>query len=370
MAPSIHPDSAHAADSIHAADSGHAANPALPTESTLFTLLAANRRIALSCKGTTNHCPMALVALAEMGADGARLAQFFAYWEQKYALPAADTVTPVAREHWQSELGGNNFTGLQQCFIDWIDEAGIDPVLQAVLQTIPFAPSSGAFHALIRLAYGLSSQYIPEIAAGLAYLVVNNLALPALPEAAACVAHPDMALAILSQAMAGSQYPGPSIVGRLRAVAADARFAPALRQVPLTPDFLAQLAQIAIAAYWQTNNFTVLHMVTSMHAARLVLARLPGKWHPRLLSELWLAVCAAYVSVGAPALTAPQSLIEKLNPDQRGGEQEWASLLARAILSNNDHVIKMTYSCHQEHLQYRSPLYFAAAKRLVERGTD
>ncbi len=348
--------------------SAHAADSA--TNSALLTLLDTSRRIALSCKGTTNHSPMALIALAEMGADAARLAQFFDYWEQHFALPADSDVTPVARENWQTELGGDNFSGLQNCFIDWINQAGTEPVLQAVLQAIPFAPSSGAFHALIRLAYGLSVAHVPEIAAGLAYLVVANLAIPALPENTTSVARPDMALAILSQAMAGSQYPGPSIVGRLRAVAADARFVASMRQVPITPDFLARLAQLAITAYWQTDNFTVLHMVTGVHAARLVLARLPQESHPRLLSEMWLALCAAYVSVGAPALKEPQSQIEQLTADCAESEQAWASLLAQAIESNNDHVIKMTYSCHQENIQYRSPLYFAAAKRLVQRGTD
>jgi hypothetical protein len=346
-------------------------DPAMPSPATLHALLDANARFDLSGKGTTNHCPMALIALSEMGASDARLEQFFAHWEQHFALPAATDVPPVARENWLNELGGDNFAGLQRCFIDWMDEmgggqAGVDQVLQAVLRQIPFAPASGAFHALIRLAYGLASAHVPEIAAGLAYLVVGNLAIPALPDHTPSVDRPEQALAMLSQAMAESRYPGPSIVGRLRAVVADARFAASLRQVAMDSDFLAQLARIAIAAYWQTRDFTVLHMVTGVHAARLLFARLPQPLVQQLLPELWLALCAAYVSVGAPALINYQSLVDQL--DQTNLAEDWPAVLALAVNSNNDHLIKMTYSCHQENLQYPSPLYFATAQRLLQGG--
>lgn len=56
----------------------------------LHQLLDANRAFALNGRGTTNHCPMALHALHEMGASPARLQRFFAHWQASHALPGVN----------------------------------------------------------------------------------------------------------------------------------------------------------------------------------------------------------------------------------------------------------------------------------------
>ena len=40
-----------------------------------------------------------------------------------------------------------------------------------------------------------------------------------------------------------------------------------------------------------------------------------------------------------------------------------------SVPSNDDHVIKMAYTCHRESTRYGNPLYQAAAARLVAVGT-
>ncbi len=337
------------------------------THPVLTELLNANRRFALNAKGTTNHCPMALTALANMGASDARLRAFFAMWEEKYAIPApvssASSVS-IAQEDWQQHLRGDDFEALQACFEGWIEQAGVDAVLADVLDKIPFAPATGAFHALIRLGYGLEAGHVPEMAAGLAYLMVGNLdvalesgqIMPTVPTVEA-------GFASISAAMAGCKFEGESIVGRVRAAVTDPRFGPALRNVPITPDLLAQMARLAIALYCQTRNFTVLHMVTSVYAARQVFAHLPQPLVLRLLPQLWVALCAAYASVGAPALLQAQE--DGTDGEALPAEQAWAGLLGKAIASDNDHVIKMTYTCYKEAKQCPSALYFAAAGRMV-----
>lgn len=57
----------------------------------LHHLLDANRAFALNGKGTTNHCPMALHALHEMGASPRQLQHFFDHWQATHALPSGET---------------------------------------------------------------------------------------------------------------------------------------------------------------------------------------------------------------------------------------------------------------------------------------
>ena len=45
----------------------------------LYSLLDANQAFALNGRGTTNHCPMALHALHEMGASPQQLQRFFTH---------------------------------------------------------------------------------------------------------------------------------------------------------------------------------------------------------------------------------------------------------------------------------------------------
>jgi hypothetical protein len=46
----------------------------------------------------------------------------------------------------------------------------------------------------------------------------------------------------------------------------------------------------------------------------------------------------------------------------------WEKIFADAVHSNDDHVIKMTYTCHCEKIRYGNPLYHQAAARLVAVG--
>ncbi len=330
----------------------------------LVKLLDANRHFALGPIGMANHCPMALVALAKMGASSQRLQEFFKQWEEKYAPPAARIGVPIGRDAWHQALGQEDrFEALQQCLLEWIDEAGAQAVLLEVLSRMEFAPAANSFHALIRLAYGLEMQHHSEIAAGLACLIVRHLPIAVDLNARPMLESARQGMDRLSLAMDGCNFPGDSIVIRLRSVAAEPRFIAALAAVPFTPRIFTEMATLAIELYWQSRNFTVLHMVTGMHAARVLFAQLPADLVTRLMPELWVAFCAAYVSVGAPVLQA--GLTMSAPSSDKTETEQWSALMAAAVESNNDHVIKLCYSCWQENTEYANPLYLAAAHRVL-----
>lgn len=325
---------------------------------TLRRLLDANAAFSLDAIGTTNHLPMALVALAGLGAGTDRLEAYFAMWSRSYARPLPATELTLSRSSWQGQIGNRAaFGALQGLFTDWVAHEGAPMVITHVLSHIPPAPASGAFHAFIRLGYALEARHEGEVGAALAALVVGNLPIPLDLGARPRANSVEAALGQLSLAQGGRTYSGEAITSRLRAVAADPVFDAVLPAPPATPELLDQLSRAAIALYWQTNNFTVLHMVTGLAAARSIQALLPEALATRYLDALWVAFCAAYLTVGAPPLQAPST------PEPCAA---WRELFAAAREDDDDHVIKMTYTCYRESLRDPNPLYQAAATRLVQ----
>lgn len=331
---------------------------------TLQQLLDANGRFALNGKGTTNHCPMALCALAAMGAPPARLHDFFEQWAGRFALPEAAPELRIARASWPAHISqADSFAALRLCFQEWMMEEGPDSVILQVFSRLPFAPASGAFHAVIRLAYGLEAMHDGEIAAGLAALVSGNLPIEIRPDEQRVAASVSAALAALSEALHGAVFKGDMITTRLRAVALNPTFRSALpappRLTPLNARLLDDMARAAIQLYWQTNNFTALHMVTGLHAVRRVFSHLPEQIAETLLPDLWSAFCAAYVSIGAPPVA------DSIGHAPADGADPWPQLFRLALASDDDHDIKTVYTCYCENLRAPSSLYQAAAARRV-----
>ncbi|MFZ6766260.1 questin oxidase family protein [Undibacterium sp. Di26W] len=338
----------------------------LATYPVLRHLLDENRQFALVGRGTANHCPMALTALAAMGASAERLEEFFDYWRDHYSLPAETPLQQIDYADFASCLGNRPvFSGLQTCFLHRIAERGSSEVVREVLAAIPVAPATTAFHALIRLSYGLQSGHDAEIAAGLAALVVANFAIDIamhdhLPAASVADGFKQIA-----DHMGGKKFERRMIAERMAAVTKDSRFVKSLPATPVTAQLLDDLAGWAIAAYWQTGDFTILHMVTGVHAIRQLIPYLHPLRRQALYSDTWLALCVAYASVGAPALRSEQECLHSLK-QANFQAQSWDSLFRQAILNNDDHAIKFTYTCSREYGLHANPLYQAAAMRMLD----
>jgi hypothetical protein len=323
----------------------------------LTELLDANARFDLAARGTTNHCPMVLVALAEMGASPARLQEFFDMWEREYALSAPPVDAVLSRHEWTEHLGERAaFGALRLCFQDWITDAGPVPVITAVLREVPFAPATQAFHALIRLAYGIEVGHAGEIASGLASLISSHLPIDVIPNENRTAESIYAGFDNVAQALSGVTLPRNSITSRLRAVATDVRFGGALLAPPADVALLDDLARATIGAYWRKPDFTLLHTVTATRAARIVFAQLHDSLTTQLLPSLWVALCAAYATVGG--LTDAEANVPDIDID-------WSDICRMAVASDDGHVIKMTYTCLCEDRRAPSPLYLASAARLV-----
>jgi hypothetical protein len=326
---------------------------------TLRRLLDDNARFDLTNRGTVNHLPMALYALARMGASDERLIEYFQWWEASRALPRTESQRPVEGEEWARHIGdAAMFSALWEFFADRVAKRGPAEVIGEVFPLVSGGIAAAAFHGLIRLAYGIEADHAGEIGAGLATLCSRhaNLGIPESPCAATGI---EGALARLSERLGGVAFAGQGIIGRMGAAAADPRFAAGFALPPIGSEFLGSFARIAIALYWQTGNFTVLHLVTATHAARVLFEAYPHLASAEALTAFWEAGCAAYASVGAPGLS-PSSVPPESLP--------WSRIFADAVQTNDDHIIKLAYSCHCESNRYGNPLYQAAAARLVAAG--
>ncbi|MBF4798024.1 questin oxidase family protein [Aeromonas hydrophila] len=297
----------------------------------LHHLLDANRAFALNGRGTTNHCPMALHALHEMGANPRQLQQFFAHWQANHALPGG--------EQQQGDEEELQFVRLRQQLATRLADEGWLPAFGDLLEQ-GLSPAGGAFHPLIRFACALENGHQGEQAAALAAWQCSPLLVPAGQRAP--VQDIDGLLSALAQQWEGARWQGEWITERLRQVTDAPTWAGELPSGVSSSDLLVQLADAALALYWQTGNFTVLHMVTGSRAAAIVASHLPAPWQARWQTLMWQAVAAAYVTVGAPSLQT------QAWPDT--GKLSWQNVLARAVVSLDDHVIKLVHCCWREGL--------------------
>jgi hypothetical protein len=120
--------------------------------------------------------------------------------------------------------------------------------------------------------------------------------------------------------------------------------------------FLDDLSAQAVRLYLTTKDFTILHMVTGMYAAKLIESNLEDRHFQSAIESVWSSYCAAYVSVGAPDLNGTK-LIGNLNQ-----APNWRALIGAVLESVDDHQIKMIYTCWREFSNTGNLDYWYAAQ--------
>ena len=315
--------------------------------------------------GLSNHLPMALVALQGLGADASRLGRFAHSHAQRLQPLAADSTSPTAAPDTTPEPQGlrrpEAYRELFDSLHDRLGRDGRQAVLAAVLPQLLPGIGAAAFHGLIRTAYGLDSGHDGELAAGLAYWASRHLPLlAALPQAGHQGGNGhDSDLGVrawidgLAHACAHWQATPGLISEQMRSVAATEAFRQHVGRLRVDAQTLPQLAALAADRYLASRNFTVLHLVTSGHALRLLLPLLDEP----LAAVRWYSVAFAAALLGSrvsPGRIAPP-------PDP----MDWPELAARAIASEDEHVIKLVYTSRAEAQARDERLYRCVATRAI-----
>jgi hypothetical protein len=265
---------------------------------------------------------MALLALDRLGGDEARLRAFTASYARRLR-PKSDSETAAAAK----------FRGR---------------TLAELLPPLSAGVASQAFHGLIRVAYAVDSGVeadFPDAVAGW------MRGFSELPEGGTerFATFAEALAAIAADEGLPRNVDGRSISGRIAKVVALPAFAGYCGSVARPA--LPEMAILSARVYASSGDFTALHMVTACHATR-VLAPFLGD---RALRTLATALLAAYVTIGRPSMA---SVLPADLPDD-------ATLAAHAVPSDDDHDLKLVYSCLREEAEYRSGYHrLGAAVRL------
>ncbi len=301
----------------------------------------------------SSHLPMALTALARLGADDARLAAF----AERYATrlrPAPAAEPWPAGEAWQSRFGEPRaWPVYRSLFNEWLDHEGAPAVLAQALPPLLRGVGAAAFHGAIRTAYAIGAGHSHELADALAYWACRWFTLGEPPTAgqdhdpAAVLARLDIA-----------KPKRPLIAERMALVAAQPAFARVAAGLCIDDEStLPQLAVLAARLYAASENFTVLHLVTSAHAMRVLLPWLEAEDRGAALGHYWFAYAAGEAASGLNDNGRSSLPRAPLKP--------WPTLVAQALASDDDHLIKLVDSCREQQLAYGGVVWREAASRAV-----
>jgi hypothetical protein len=305
----------------------------------------------------SSHLPMALAALARLGADGFRLSQFARRYAERVGLRAMPAREPwPAGDAWQSRFGDPHaWPAYRDLFMQWIGFEGAPAVLAQALPALMRGVGAAAFHGQIRTAHAIDCGHEGELAHALAYWACRWFSLG---ETARGGSQHDPA-AVLAR-MDFEKPQRPLIAERMALVAARpgfARAAAGFRIDDETATALQSLATHAAALYARSGHFTVLHLVTSAHAMRVLLQAIDASDARAAIGHYWLAYAAGFASSGLRQADLPPLPSLALRP--------WPELVATAIGSDDDHLIKLIDACREQERFYGGTLWREAASRAL-----
>ncbi len=297
--------------------------------------------------GLANHLPMALVALQRLGADDAHLQAFGERYRQRLE-PAPPAAVWPGGQAWTLRLGQREAWPLyRDLFARWLQRDELGDVLRQALPRLMVGCGAAAFHGLIRTAYALQSAQPQEMADALAYWACRWLDLGT-SRAHGRTDDPARLLPRLPVPGGGQRL----IFERMQAAADLPAFATTVAQLRVDDRTLQRLAELAAGLYARSGNFTVLHLVTSAHAVRVLL---PFVDEPApAVRAYWRAFAAGCAGTDVEADEAPPL-------------QPWERIVEHALASDDDHVIKLVHSCREQTGAYGGTAWQRAASRLLKK---
>lgn len=328
------------------------------SSSTLERLLDEDREMdPVTNAGLTNHRPMALVALAAMGAGAERLTSFANQYGDRL-VPCRDQIIASRRE-LEVRLGRD----------------GCVRVLHHLMPHLAEGAGGAAFHGLIRLGYAIEVGRIADIAAALAYFSDVTQIID-IPEPVRSSESSDLGEVLRrlhrDPALQARNFTATGFSARFAEISADPRFRSHVRTLSADACDLGSLASITLALYRSTRDFFALHTVTATHAARLVADCVAGADADtgadaarRLAFGLARAVAAAYVVIGAPEIASDDGCAPAGAEGGTGVTATWDDVLSAAVKSDDPHVLKMVHTCRAEHGAWGLAKYLPTAAEVA-----
>ncbi len=320
----------------------------------------------------TNHLPMAIHALYEIGASETQIDAFTKDHIRARGLRPLKqkSKTMLTAGNYTNFLGTRDYYFAQDKFFTReISKLGSEETLKRHINTLMHGVCGCAFHGLIRTAYGIWSDNDAEVARGLAYWADTHQSITSVaPTLSSQGASLRDAFALAHQAhqngdFAHLPHSAPNIFSKIKAVSDTPAFQDLLQNNPLSDQVtLADFRTIALEMYQAQSNFTTLHGLTAIHALSSLYNKAAAQ--DTLLATMGQAALATYLSVGAPEINdqnKPQTHIT--DPSELSAA--WDVIRN----SSNDHAIKLAYSAREEYqatknTDYLQIIYDIAAPKL------
>ena len=330
-------------------------------------LLAKTRHYHPSYRGgLSNHCPMALIALERMGATPKRV-ESYALAYLKRMEPAPLPGEAIHAENWRQRFGEEAAYGDYLGFFRReVGRLNARAALRAYLPELAPGLGAAAFHPAIRTAFGVIADDPEEIAVGLAYWASKFLALPERADMPAELPFTpsDDPLQVLKKTRT---WPGldfepddNALIDREMLRAADPTLFPLIAAALQIDDLtLDRLRQAAALLFLGANDFNSLHAVTGLHAARILSDFAIDR--RAFAREVWRALLALYLSLDRPDVPSPAAAAELIAEELA----DWNAILPAAIADEDEHVIKLVFSCLEESRAGGGRLYRYLAARKV-----
>lgn len=311
--------------------------------------------------GFADHLPMAVTALRELGAtekdiDAFAKTQAKALKRKKVGVKSIDPLLLSAR------IGDPAvYPQALNFFLHAIEHEGRAEVFSKYLPELSGSIATAAFHGVIRTAFGLIADEDIEIAAGLAYWWSRAETVSFSMSIGAANNDHETLLADVATAFKRNRKKlklnQPTISARMAEVFAHPRIGAVLNRAAAANVSFDNIAATALRIFLASEDFTALHCVTGVHAARILSEHVVMN-DTDLRKSLWSAICAAYASIGAPVL-APLSPAPSGAPD-------WHVISSAAQSAEDAHDIKFAFSCMEEARQYGRDAHYryAASRRL------
>ena len=225
-------------------------------------------------------------------------------------------------------------------------------MLAQVLPGLMQGVGAAAFHGPIRAAYALAANHADELADALAYWSCRWFACGAADGEGS---NADTVAVLNALDLAAELPPQALIAQQMAQAAAHPRFPVAVARWRVDAHTtLPRLAMLAAERYAARAEFTVLHLVTSAHATRVLLPWLDADERRPALRHYAGAAAAAWATL--PHAPAPATHFEIL---------PWTEVVARAIESDDEHVIKLVDSCRELEAALGGAVWVRAASRAV-----
>jgi hypothetical protein len=313
-------------------------------------------------QGMASHLPMALQALAALGADESQMRAFHAHYAPRLA-PAQGTFDVVDGpiDDWQAMRGRiDAYAALRRHFDAALAREGRDAVLRDALPALIDGAAGAAFHGPIRIAHAIESAHAGELAAALAYCTARWIPLPEPAPASALFTDPAAWLDALDahqrRSAPGWRPRAPLISERMQQAARTRAWielagalAPSDGNVA---GLLEAMAKAAAARYAATGNFTVLHMATASRAAQVLAPWLPTQ------AAAWAPLLHAVAAASLAACATPLQREVSDTPT-------WDDVRRAACASDDDHVIKLVHAMTMQQARSPNPVWLDAARTAV-----